>query len=301
MPQFAHYDIEVMVGKGGMAEVYRAKVLEGPYAGRTVALKRLLPELSKDPHYVKLFTAEAELSKQLHHPNVVEVLEAGVHRDVYYIVMEFVDGRDLGQVLTRCRQRGIQLPVDFAVFLVKTLLDALAYAHNLRGEDGFPLHLVHCDISPSNLFISRTGEIKLGDFGIAKVKSLEGAQSGDKVWGKAYYLSPEQLDGRIEPSADIWAAVATLYELITNERPFVGKNADEVARRIRHQDYVPLLERRPEAPEALAAVIALAFSREPHERYQTASDLAEAISTYYNADIGTPLAIAAVVRGLFGA
>ncbi len=301
MAKFSRYDIEVMIGKGGMAEVYRAKVLEGPYEGRSVALKRLLPDLSKDPHYVDLFTKEADLSRMLHHPNVIEVLDAGEYKGVYFIVMDFLDGRDLGQVLARCRQRHIQLPVDFAVFLVKTLLDALEYAHHLKGPHGQPLSLVHCDVSPSNLFISRTGEIKLGDFGIAKVRTMEGSSTGSKGWGKAYYLSPEQLDGEVEPSADLWASAATLYELLTLDRPFVGKDANEVARAIRQQKYTPVQERRPEVPEELAAVISLAFSREPSERYPTAADFADAIRPYYNDLVGTPLAIAAVVRGLFGA
>jgi serine/threonine-protein kinase len=301
LPRFGNYEIEAIIGKGGMAEVYRAKVLEGRYAGRTVALKRLHPDLAKDPHYINLFTGEADLSRLLHHPNVVEVLEAGIYRDVYYIAMEFIDGRDLGQIVARCRQRGIMLPVDFAVFLVKTLLDALDYAHHLKGPNGQALHLVHCDVSPSNMFISRTGEIKLGDFGIAKVRTLDGPVTASKVWGKAYYLSPEQLGGSLSPSADLWASATTLYELLTLERPFVGRDLDEVARNIRNVRYVPLLERRPDAPEALAAVILLALSQEPHERYQTARALADAIQPYYNELVGTPLAIAAVVRGLFGA
>lgn len=301
MPRFGPYDIEALIGKGGMAEVYRATVAEGRYEGRRVALKRLMPELAKDPHYVDLFTSEADLSRMLHHPNVIEVLEAGVIKDIYFIAMDFVDGRDLGQVLARCRQRRIQLPIDFAVFLVKTLLDALEYAHNLIGPNGRALNVVHCDVSPSNLFISRVGEIKLGDFGIAKVRTLENPSGPGKVFGKAYYLSPEQLAGQLEPSVDLWAAAVTLYELLTLERPFTGGSADEVARKIRGGEYRPVSELRPEVYPPLVETLKKALSKNPEARFPTARAFSDALVPHYNELIGTPLAIAAVVRGLFGA
>jgi serine/threonine-protein kinase len=301
VPLFGPYEIEALIGKGGMAEVYRANATEGKFAGRRVALKRLMPELAKDPHYVELFTNESDLSRMLHHPNVIEVLDAGVISNTYFIAMDFIDGRDLGQVLARCRHRRIQLPIDFAVFLVKTLLDALDYAHNLTAPSGKALHVVHCDVSPSNMFISRVGEIKLGDFGIAKVRSLEGASGPNKVFGKAYYLSPEQLDGKLGPSIDLWAAAVTLYELLTLERPFSGTTADEVARKIRSGQFRPVTEVRPEVFPPLAELLHKALSPNPADRFPTARAFSDALLPHFNELIGTPLAIAAVVRGLFGA
>lgn len=301
MPRFGPYEVEALIGKGGMAEVYRATALEGRWAGRRVALKRLMPDLAKDDHYVDLFTNEADLSRMLHHPNVIEVLDTGIIKDTYYIAMDFIDGRDLGQVLARCRHRKIQLPIDFAVFLVKVLLDALDYAHNLTGPSGKALHVVHCDVSPSNLFISRVGEIKLGDFGIAKVRTLDGVAGSNKVWGKAYYLSPEQLDGTLEPTADLWAAAVTLYELLTLERPFSGTSADEVARKIRSGAFKPVRELRPEVYPPLEATLNRAFAADPAQRFSTAREFGDALVPHYNELIGNPMAIAAVVRGLFGA
>jgi serine/threonine protein kinase len=301
VPRFGPYDIEALIGKGGMAEVYRATAIEGPHAGRRVALKRLHPELAKDPHYVELFTAEADLLRLLHHPNIVTVLDAGMTSGVYYIAMEFIDGRDLGQVLARCRHRKIQLPIDFAVFLVKTLLDALDYAHNLVSPSGKALHVVHCDVSPSNLFISRVGEIMLGDFGIAKVRAFEGDDAGNKVWGKVYYLSPEQLDGHLAPSADLWAAAVTLYELLTLERPFSGADANAVGAKIRAADFVPVTALRPEVYAPLAKTLSAALDPNVAKRFPTARAFSDALLPHFNELIGTPLAIAAVVRGLFGA
>jgi serine/threonine-protein kinase len=284
-----------------MAEVFRAVDLAPPRAGRTVAVKRLLPRLAGDPEYVALFAAEAALSLRLDHPNIVRVFESGVADDQYFIAMEYVDGRDLGQVVRRCRERKILLPIDFAVFLVVTLLEALGYAHAATDGDGRALDIVHCDVSPSNLFVSRTGEVKLGDFGIARVKSRDGEDSEAKIWGKPYYLSPELLDGRVEPSADLWAAAATLYELLSNQRPFQGATPDEVQAAIRSARPAPVQSLRPDVPDALAEVVERGLCADKSQRFPDAAAFIEALRPHLNELIGNPMAIAAVVRGLFGA
>lgn len=304
--RFGNYEILSLLGKGGMAEVYRARIVEGPRAGWEVALKRLHPHLSRDKGSIDLFTVEADLSRALEHPNIVKVLEVGVERGVYFIAMELVDGRDLGQLLRKCRDRGIPLPVDFAVFLIRTLLDALAYAHAAVGRDGHPLRLVHCDISPSNLFISRTGEIKLGDFGVARVRAgalplppEQGVEA--EVLGKPYYVSPEALRGEVSQLSDLWAANVMLYECLTLSRPFQGEDPDEVFASIREGRFSPVRDVRPEVSEALAAVVARGFERRREDRHESAAQFAEALAPHCDERIGTPLAIAAVVRGLFGA
>ncbi len=297
--QFGNYEILAKIGKGGMAEVYRAKVLSGPREGWSVAIKRLLPELAKDSEAVDQFTSEADLSRLLDHPNIVKVYEVGVLQEVYFMAMELVDGRDLGQILRRCKQNGIPLPVDFAVYIAKTLADALAYAHAAKGPTGKPLGIVHCDVSPSNLFISRVGDLKLGDFGVARAKG--GAGPGKELTGKPYYVSPEMLNGEVAQDADLWAAVVTLYELLTGERPFSGQSAKEVFAAIELRTYVPVLERRPEVSLGLAEVIDRGFAQDRAERFQSAAELAEALLPHYDELVGTPLAIASLVRGLFGA
>jgi eukaryotic-like serine/threonine-protein kinase len=257
-----------------------------------------LPRLALDPHYVRLFMAEAELSCRLHHPSIVEVYEAGAAEAQLYMAMEYVDGRDLGMVLRRCHERRILLPLDFAVYLGVTLLEALSYAHVAPGPDGSPLGIVHCDVSPSNLFVSRVGEIKLGDFGIAR--AISGEPKRGSLYGKVYYLSPEALEGKIDRRADLWAASVTLYQLLANERPFSGRSPEEVAQAIRHGQPAPLRQRRPEIPEALDRAVMRGFSLEPAERYPNAAHFALALKPHYDERVGTPLAIAAVVRGLFG-
>ncbi|HZA49631.1 MAG TPA: serine/threonine-protein kinase [Myxococcaceae bacterium] len=296
---FGNYEILTLLGRGGMAEVFRARVLSGPRAGREVALKRILPTLAKDPVYVDQFTSEADVSRLLEHPNVVHVLEVGVLDDVYFMVMDLVDGRDLGQILRKCRHTSLHLPVDFSVFLAKALLDALAYAHEACGQDGRPLEIVHCDVSPSNLFISRTGEIKLGDFGVSRTCIGGGVLAA--LHAKPYYVSPELLDGNVTRDADLWSATVTLYELLTLERPFTGHTPDEVFEAVRARRYVPPSERRPEIPVALDAIVAKGFAARPEDRFRSAREYGAALAPLFDERVGNPMAIAAVVRGLFGA
>jgi len=297
--RFGNYEILSLLGKGGMGEVYRAKVLSGPRKGWFVALKRLPPALAANPEYLDRFTTEADLCKLLDHPHIVKVLEAGVVDDNYFIAMEFVDGTDLARILRRCRRGGIQLPADFALYLAKVLLDALAYAHAAVGASGAPLNIVHCDVSPSNLFISRLGEVKLGDFGVARVRNI-GDQDG-VVEGKVYYLSPEAIAGRPTTATDLWAAAVTLYELLTLQRPFAGTTPELVLEAIRRRQYRPVRELRPELSLPVAQTIDRAFAEQPSARFQTAAEFARTLATLFDERIGNPMAIAAMVRGLFGA
>ncbi|HEY8209920.1 MAG TPA: serine/threonine-protein kinase [Myxococcaceae bacterium] len=297
--RFGNYEILSLLGRGGMAEVYRAKVLSGPRAGWPVAIKRLPPGLASDHAYVDRFTSEANLTRFLDHPNIVTVLEAGEVEGVYYMAMELVDGRDLGQILRRCRQRDIPLPVDFAVYLSKTILDALGYAHEAVGPSGDRLGIVHCDVSPSNVFISRTGEIKLGDFGIARAQTSSVYDT--ELLGKPYYLSPETLDGNVTVEGDLWSCAVILYELLTLERPFQGGTRDAVFTAIRGRLYQAAIELRPELSQELSDVVDRAFAEDVAERFADAADFAIALDPHYDDRLGTPLAIAAVVRGLFGA
>jgi serine/threonine protein kinase len=298
---FGNFDVGPRIGRGGMAEVYRATFRDGPRKGRVVALKRLLPKYAANPEYVDLFCSEADLSRMLRHPNVIEVLEAGSVGETYYMALEFIDGRDLGQVLARCRERRVQLPVDVAVFVAQRLLEALDYAHHAKAPTGKPLNLVHCDVSPSNLFVSRTGEIKLGDFGIAKIRALDGHHRNG-IWGKVHYASPELLRGEDPlPQADIWAAAVTLYELLCGERPFAGSTVDEIAAAILRADPVPPSVHRAEIPEPVERVLRMALDPDPGKRFQDAGTFAAALAPLYDDRIGTPLAMASVVRCLFGA
>jgi serine/threonine protein kinase len=296
-----------------MAEVFRARALAGPRAGATVAVKRLLPQLARNAEYVALFRQEAELTRRLHHPAIVEVLEAGVSDGVPFLAMEYVDGRNLKEILARCAERGILLPVDFAAYVVHVVAQALAHAHEGWDEAGRLLGIVHNDVSPSNVFISRLGEIKLGDFGVARI--LPGGQgladpaaagaavpSGPGAFGKIHYLAPELVrGGRPTPASDLFALGAVFFELLTDQKAFPGRDVNEVGQRILGADRPAPSSLRPEVPVALDALVLSCLQREPGRRIPTASRFATDVAASYDTAVGTPLAIAAVVRGLFGA
>ncbi len=299
---FAGHEIEALVGKGGMAEVYRARAREGPRAGEIVALKRLLPELARDPGYVAFFQREGEITRALRHPAIVSVYEAGVSNGTPYIVMEYVDGRNLRQILGQCAARGILLPVDFAAYVAHVLCQALDYAHRAHGPCGAQVGVVHCDVSPSNVFISRLGEIKLGDFGVARTAAAGDPARGQAVFGKVRYLAPEQIRGEaVTARADLFALGAVLFELLTNEPAFPGAEVNEVGQRILRGEVRAPSALRPEVPPALDALVLAALSRDPARRPPSASAFGKVLAARYDPAIGTPLAIAAVVRGLFGA
>jgi serine/threonine protein kinase len=293
------YKIEALVGKGGMAEVYRAVVREGPHAGHRVAVKRLLPSLANDPSFVALFDQEAEVTRRLRHPNIVEVLDTGVAGGTPFIVMDYVDGRNLRQILSQCAQRKILLPVDFAAYVGHVVAEALAHAHTGQDEEGRPLGIVHCDVSPSNVFVSKMGEIKLGDFGVALTPGA--ARGLPAAFGKAHYLSPEQILGRPPtPRTDIFALGAVLFELLTNERAFPGKDQREVGQHILAGDIRVPSQVNPAVPFALDEVVLRCLSPDVENRYDSADTVAADLAERYDPSVGNPLAIAAVVRGLFG-
>ena len=299
-PRFGKYEILQLLGRGGMAEVYKARAVEGSRANQMVALKRLSPRLASDPEAVDLFCGEADVSVMLKHPNIVEVFEAGVVGEVYYLAMEYVDGRDLALILARCRERRIFLPVNFAVHIATATLGALGYAHAARGPSGLHLNIVHCDVSPSNLFISRLGEIKLGDFGIAKVRSLGDSDQNGTLWGKLAYLAPEQLERRpLSAQVDLWGAATILYEALTNQRAVQGKTNDETQEALKAGRIAGIESLRPDIPTGLGDVIHKALQIDPSSRYATAQEFAEALEPFHDEISGGALGIASVVRGLF--
>jgi len=292
--RIAGYEIEALIGRGGMAEVFRGRIVGGPLAGSPVAVKRLLPVLASDPAHVALFQREARLAAYLRHPGIVAVLESGVEEGVPYIVMEYVDGRDLGRLLGTCSARGIRLPLDFVLYVSHAVAEALQCAHAARGGDGRPLGIVHCDVSPPNVFVSRVGEVKLGDFGVARAA---GDGRGRAAFGKVRYLAPEQLRAEpVGPGTDVFALGAVLHELLTGTPAFPGNDVDEVARRILSGARRPPSADRAEVPPEVDAIVLRALSL--GQRYADAGRMAGDLARRYDPAIGNPLAIAALVRGL---
>ena len=296
LPRVPGYRVEALLGRGGMAEVFRARALAGPRAGWPVAIKMLLPGVARDPEQVRLFGREAAITSRLRHPHIVEIYDAGMAEDGPFIAMEYVDGKNLRQVISRCAARRIWLPLDFAAYLSHVLAQALEHAHRARDPRGQPLGLVHCDVSPQNVFISRRGEVKLGDFGVARAA---GEGRGQAAFGKVRYLAPEQLlGGEVGPRTDVFALGAVLFELLTNQPAFPGDDPQDVGRRIVAGERRAPSSLRPEVPFELDELVLRALG--PHDRIETAAEFARLVDGRYDPRVGTELAIAAVVRGLFG-
>ncbi len=297
---FGNYEVLSLLGRGGMAEVYKARVKSGPRSGQFAALKRLKPEYASDAGFLDLFTTEADVSRMLNHRNVVKVLETGEWGGTWFMAMEFVDGCDLEQLLERCRASDFSIPVDYAVYIVWSVLDALEHLHELRGLSGRPLGLVHCDLSPANVFVARNGDIKVGDFGVVRSAVLHDAVTpANSVWGKLGYLSPEQLGGQtVDRRTDVWSAGTMLFELLTNRRPFQATSADELRTVFKKAALASVASGR--VSEAFDAVLSKALARNVKERYATAGDFKRALAPLYKHDPGNGAALASVVKGLFG-
>ncbi len=290
------YELLSLLGQGGTGEVHFARVLEGPARGQHVAVKRLHKRRAHDAEAVKHFEAEAKTLSLLKHPNIVRTIDAGVFEGQQLLVMEAIDGHDLGQVLRRCRARKKPLPVDSACFIGKTLLEALSAVHGAEDEAGEPLELVHGDVSAHNLYVSKQGALKLGDFGLAR-RAGEGVAHRVEE-GRPTHLSPEMLDGNLSPAADLWAAAVTLYELLTLELPFSGNTLAELTLAIRNQRERPIRELRDDCSGPLEAVLKCALEKDPALRFQTAKAFAQAVVPHYH-PVRTPSRLAAVVGELF--
>jgi serine/threonine protein kinase len=192
---FGRYQLVERLAVGGMAELYKARVVGAHGFQKPVVIKKILPHLAADASFVAMFIDEAKITARLDHPKIAQVLELGTIDEQLYIAMEFIDGPDVLALLRACAQRKQVLPAPIAVHIAHEVLDALDYAHRARDDDGSPLGIVHRDISPSNVLISRRGDVKLADFGIAHAVERQQKTQAGTLKGKYGYMSPEQVLG----------------------------------------------------------------------------------------------------------
>jgi serine/threonine-protein kinase len=213
------YQLVRLLGRGGMAEVHLAVAHGASGFERHVAIKTLAPELAGDPELERALIREAVLGGALRHRNVVAVLGLGTHEGSYYVVLEYVDGGDLARHLDG------PVPEPLALHIVHELALGLAHLHAALDARGLPLHIVHRDVSPANVLVSSTGDVKLGDFGIAKATSHADRTAAGTRKGRYCYMAPEQLAGDpVTAAADQFGLGATLVELVTGARPFPGES-----------------------------------------------------------------------------
>jgi serine/threonine protein kinase len=277
------YTITERLDHGGMAEVFRgvAESMEG--FKKSVAIKRILPNLTKNDKFVKMFLDEAKLSLFLQHANIVQVFDISTTPDkAYFLVMEFVDGCNLKALIERQKQRGRRIEVAHTIYMMMECCKALQYAHSLEHpETNEPLGIVHRDISPPNILLSKNGEVKLVDFGLAKANSQIESTDPGVVKGKFSYLSPEAASGLpVDHRADVFAVGIILWELFTGRRLFFGDTDYQTVELVRQARVPSIAALNPEIEPELEAVVRKALARETDDRYQNAADLADALAQY---------------------
>ena len=303
---FGKYQILELVATGGMAEIYKAR-LEG-IGGfqRTFAIKRILPNLSQNSEYIAMLVDEAKVAGLLSHANIVQILDLGQVDGIWYIAMEYVHGRDLGEVLRRVRGKALVLPVPHAVFVVIELLKGLEYAHQrqvMRGGKPVALNIIHRDVSPTNILLSFQGEVKLTDFGIARASLKAMETISGVVKGRFDYMSPEQAAGArdLDQRSALFTVGVVLYEMLTGVHPFRAETEIGTIERIRDGQYVPVCQRNPEVPPALEAILQRALQRDREQRYPNATAFKEALDRFFHDSgfIFTHATLSAYVKGLF--
>ncbi len=276
------FDLRRRVGHGGMAEIWLAERRGVQGFNKPVAVKKILAARAEKKSYIEMFIGEAKLVSRLQHRNIVQIYELGAVAGTYYIAMEFVDGWDLLKLLKQCSHGRRPLPESLAIHLICEVLRGLDYAHNAKTQDGNDLNIVHFDVSPSNILLSKNGSVKLTDFGVARASmELGEGSASDRFRGKIAYMSPEQLDNRaVDRRSDIFSAGIVLYEILTLKRLFRAKSNDQTISNVRKADIEPRLHRHPEIAAPLKAVLRKALRKEPDERYATASEMADALADY---------------------
>jgi serine/threonine protein kinase len=274
------YTITERVDQGGMAEVFRG-VAEGIKGfKKSVAIKRILPNLTKNKKFVSMFLDEARLSLHLQHANIVHVFDIGIADTSYFIVMEYVDGVNLKALIEHQKKLGRKMRIPHSLWLMAEVCKGLAYAHEASDpETGRPLGIVHRDISPPNILISKQAEVKLVDFGLAKATSQIETTDPGVVKGKFSYLSPEAASGQeVDLRADIFAVGILLWEMLTSRRLFYGETDYQTVELVRQAKIPSVQAINPEVDSDLEAVVRKALARDPRDRYQSANDLQEAIA-----------------------
>jgi eukaryotic-like serine/threonine-protein kinase len=276
----AKYEYEQRLGGGGMAEVFRGRIVGAEGFSRQVAIKRVLPHYSQDPRFAAMFVDEGRLTARLVHPNVVQVFD--FDRDAegrLFLVMELVDGKDLDALM----QSGM-VPLPALVHVIGEVLQGLSFAHEMTTDDGKPLGIVHRDISPHNVLVSWDGGVKVSDFGIAKAMLASEAVMSGMIKGKPSYMAPEQVTtpDALDHRADLFACGVMLYEALTGRRVYQGMTNSELLTDVIQvakgwRQLVPPTDLRPDLPADLAAVTMKLLAPDRAHRYASARDALDAL------------------------
>jgi serine/threonine-protein kinase len=282
------YQLVEVAGEGGMATVYRAVQKGAAGFQRTVAIKHIKPEYRALKNYIDMFIEEARVGSELAHPNIVQVHDFVSQQGSYYLVMEWVEGIDLGAFIRINKEAGTPIAWPFAVAMGIGTLRGLGAAHARIGPDGTPAPVIHRDVSPHNVLLGINGVVKLSDFGLAKARDrIASLTAPGTVKGKLSYLAPEVTFGRPNSAqSDLFGVGNVIWESLAGERLFDGKNDVEIFKKIRACKIPSIIELRPDVPPSLSAVLDVALAADPANRYHSATEFASALSQVMKQAVG---------------
>ncbi len=272
------YQLVRRLAAGGMAEVYEARRVDSAGSSKRFAVKRVLPELATDPRLLSMFSDEARIQAGLSHPNLVRVVDFGEADGELYMVMEFVNGVSCADVLGALEHRACGMALAPALFIAREVLQGLAYAHAACDKSGQPLGLVHRDVAPGNILVSRTGEVRLADFGIMRGRTIEARTAPGEIKGKIGYVSPEQALGReLDARSDLFSLGVVLAEFLMGKPLFPGNTDLEVLESLHRGNLQQLEDHGGHIPEDVLAALRRALKSDPAERFASADDFVAVI------------------------
>ncbi len=281
---FGKYVLLEKLATGGMAEVFLARAPGADGIGKFFAIKRILPQFAESPEFIDMFKDEAKIAINLNHSNIVSIHEFGVQNNQFYIVMDFVEGKNLRQILNKLKKVNQKFTVDQIVYICKEVAAGLDHAHRcLDGTTGKPLNITHRDMSPQNIMTSFEGEVKIVDFGIAKAESQMETTRAGTLKGKFGYMSPEQAEGQtVDLRTDIFSMGIVLWELLANDRLFIANNEINTLRKIRDCQIPSLRKINPNIHAELERITMKALTKDRNLRYQTSAAMQRDLSRFLN-------------------
>ena len=283
--KYGNYILLELLAAGGMAEVFLAKKMGLNGVEKFVAIKRILPQYSQNEQFIEMFKHEALVAINLSHTNIVSVFDFGLEKKQFYIVMDYVFGKNVKQILTQIAKSKAELKMEYAVYIVREIAAGLDYAHRARdNKTGKPLNIIHRDVSPQNVMISYEGEVRIVDFGIAKAESQAETTQVGTLKGKFAYMSPEQVEHQqLDLRTDIFSLGILLWELLANERLFVASTEGPIIKKIK-ECRVPMLKGKDSLPfpQELQRIVSKALMSHRDLRYQTAAALQKDLTFFLN-------------------
>jgi serine/threonine protein kinase/predicted ATPase len=272
------FEIRQRLGSGGMAEVFLAEKRGAEGTSKLLVVKRVLPAHGASRRFRTMFVEEAQLATRLNHPNIVQVYEFSDHGDEGLVLsMEYVEGFDLGKLVSAAKQRNTKIPPYVSAFIVGEAAKGLHYAHERKDDGGIPLGIVHRDVSPQNILLSYDGVVKIADFGIATANMFR--EEPGVLKGKFGYMSPEQARGeRVDRRSDVYALGVVLYELLALRSPYDRRDEADLIEAVRNGRFEPPSAHNPDTPPELEAIVLRALANDRSERFQSARDLAGALA-----------------------